>query len=239
MPLRGIPESRAKIVFGRPIRDSLPSKPMRKCWVNQNHHRELGMAKIKVENKEKLDERTKNLVPLEVGDHVSVQNQTGPNPTRWDKSGTVVEKHGHRQYSIRLEGSRRVTLRNRKFFRKVDPITIQNNVWSGPTSPRKMRSDGEPVTVEPTPRVVPTSPGWVTPPRRARTPARDEEADPEVTLFPEVGGNDASHELNLSELMISEQPEVTVTTTPGEASSGPRRGTRSRRKPSYLDAYEM
>ena len=33
-PLRGVPESPAKIVFGRPIRDSLPSKPMRKCWFN-------------------------------------------------------------------------------------------------------------------------------------------------------------------------------------------------------------
>ena len=73
----------------------------------------------------------------------------------------------------------------------------------------------------------------------ARTSARDAEADPEVTTFPEVGGNDASHELNLSELMISEQPEVTVTTTPGEASSGPRRGSRTRRQPSYLNDFEL
>ena len=100
-------------------------------------------------------------------------------------------------------------------------------------------SDGEPVTVEPMPRVVPTSPGWVTPPRVARTSAGGREADPEVTIVTEVGGNDERHDQSLSESMLSEQPEVTVTTTPGEASSGPRRGSRSRRKPSSLDNFEM
>ena len=70
-------------------------------------------------------------------------------------------------------------------------------------------SDGEPVTVEPVPRVVSTSPGWVTPPRVARTSAGGREATPEVTIVTEVGGNDESHELNLRELMISVQPVVT------------------------------
>ena len=175
------------------------------------------MAKIRVDNKEKLDERTKNLVPLEVGDHVSIQNHTGPRPTHWDKSGTLVEKHGHRQYSVRLEGSQRVTLRNRKFLRKVDPTTIKDNVWNGPsTPPRSMTSEGEPVTVEPMPRVMPTLPGRVTPLQVASTSAGGSEADPEVTIVTEVGGNDESHELNLSDSMLSEQQEVTVTTTPGE-----------------------
>ena len=198
------------------------------------------MAKIRVDNKEKLDERTKNLVPLEVGDHVSIQNQTGPRPTRWDKSGTVVEKHGHRQNSVRLKLSRRVTLRNRKFLRKVDPTTIKDNVWNGPsTPPRRTTSDGEPVTVEPMPRVMPTSPGRVTPPRVASTSAGGREADPEVTIVTEVGGNDKNHDLTLSDSMLSEQQEVTVTTTPGEASSGPRRGSRTRRQPSYLNDFEL
>ena len=85
------------------------------------------MAKIRAVNKEKMDERTKNFAPLKVGDYVSIQNQTGPKPTCWGKSGTMVETHGHRQYSFRVEGSRRVTLRNRKFLRHVDPITIREN----------------------------------------------------------------------------------------------------------------
>ena len=99
-PLRGVPELPAKIVFGRSIKDSLPSKPMRKSWVNQDHHKELGMAKIRVATKERMDEKSKNLVPLKVGNYVKIQNQVGPKPTRWDKSGRVVETHGHRQYSV-------------------------------------------------------------------------------------------------------------------------------------------
>ena len=70
--------------------------PVKKLWVNQGHHKELGMAKIRMDNKEKMDERAKNLAPLKVGDHMSIQNQTGPKPTRWDKLGTVVETQGHR-----------------------------------------------------------------------------------------------------------------------------------------------
>ena len=100
-------------------------------------------------------------------------------------------------------------------------------------------SDGEPVTVEPTPRKMPTSPGRVTPPRMARTSAGGREADPDVTIVTEVGGNDVSHDHSLSDSMLSEQQDVTVTTTPGEASSGPRRGNRTRRKPSYLSDFEL
>ena len=68
---------------------------MRKLWKNQGHHKEMGMAKIRVDTKERMDEKAKNLAPLKVGDHVQIQNQSGPKPTHWDKSGTVVEGHGN------------------------------------------------------------------------------------------------------------------------------------------------
>ena len=71
----------------------------------------------------------------------------------------------------------------------------------------------------------------------ARTSARDARADPEVTTFPEVGGYDNSHEHKLSDLMLSEQPEVTVTKK-GEARSNPRREKCSRIKQSYLDKFK-
>ena len=56
--------------------------------------------------------------PLRVGDHVRVQNQVGKEPLRWDKTGIVVEVRQHDQYVIRVDGSGRVTLHNRKFLRK-------------------------------------------------------------------------------------------------------------------------
>ena len=165
-PLRGVTESPAKIVFGRAIRDSLPNSPMRKSWTNQNHHMELGMAKIRVEAKERLDEKAKNLAPLEVGAHVQIQNQAGPKPTRWDKTGTVVESHGHRQYSVRVDGSWRVTLRNRKFLKSVEPIVIRDNVTniSPPLPSRVEAEEGNSTETAPTPWEPTTSPGLVTPP---------------------------------------------------------------------------
>ena len=101
---------------------------MRKSWDNQSHHKEMGMAKICVEVKKRMDKKAKNLVPLKVGDYVQIQNQSGPKPTCWDKSGTVVEAHGHRQYSVRVDGSGHVTLRNRKFLKCISPTVIKDNV---------------------------------------------------------------------------------------------------------------
>ena len=45
---------------------------------------EMGMAKIKVASKERMDKKLKNLPPLKVGDYVQVQNQVGAKPNRWD-----------------------------------------------------------------------------------------------------------------------------------------------------------
>ena len=61
------------------------------------------------------------LSDLDVGDVVSVQNQTGSRPKKWGNIGVVVEVLPHRQYRVVLDGSRRITLRNRKFLRKVKP----------------------------------------------------------------------------------------------------------------------
>ena len=131
-------------------------------------------------------------------------------------------------------------MRNRKFLRRVDPITIRDNVWRGPsTPPRVTTPTGDTNMVAPTPRVMPTSPGLVTPPRMARIPAGKRLADPEFTDVTEVGGDDKSHEHNLSDLMLNERPVVTVTETAGEANSGPRRGGQNRRQPSYLKDYEL
>ena len=49
-----------------------------------------------------------------------IQNQTGNYPRRWDKTGVVIRAKGFDQYQIMTHGSRRITLRNRKFLRKID-----------------------------------------------------------------------------------------------------------------------
>ena len=52
-----------------------------------------------------------------------MQNQQGPNPTKWDRSGVVVESAGHDQYRVKVDGSGRITLRNRRFLRSYTPAT--------------------------------------------------------------------------------------------------------------------
>ncbi|KAK4303284.1 hypothetical protein Pmani_024669 [Petrolisthes manimaculis] len=71
---------------------------------------------------EHLTEHTRTLPPLVVEDCVRIQNQTGPNPTKWDNTRIVIEVRQFDQYVVRVDGSGRVTLRNRKFLRKYLPV---------------------------------------------------------------------------------------------------------------------
>ena len=83
--------------------------------------REDAMRNRHMREVEKLSQGTKNLPSLEIADKVRVQNQHGPNPLKWDKTGIVVEKKDYDQYIVKMDGSGRVTLRNRKFLRKYKP----------------------------------------------------------------------------------------------------------------------
>ena len=72
---------------------------------------------------EALLPHTRKIPPLNVGNSVRIQNQTGNAPRRWDKSGQVVEVRENDQYAIKVHGSGRVTLRNRQFLRLYVPHT--------------------------------------------------------------------------------------------------------------------
>ena len=75
---------------------------------------------------EDLKLHTIPLAPLVAGNVVQVQNQRGKDPLRWDKSGIVVENLDNQQYTVKMDGSGRVTLRNRKFLRKIEPFIPRN-----------------------------------------------------------------------------------------------------------------
>ena len=59
-----------------------------------------------------LQRHTRQLPDLKLGDTVQIQNQRGNHPLHWDKSGVVVECLGNQQYSVKMDGSGRVSLRN-------------------------------------------------------------------------------------------------------------------------------
>ena len=53
-----------------------------------------------------------------------VQNQTGNHPNRWDRRGMVMKEEGHDQYQVLIDGSRRLTKRNRKFLKLFTPFKL-------------------------------------------------------------------------------------------------------------------
>ena len=126
-----------------------------------------------------------------------------------------------------------MTLRNRKFLKNVEPIVINDNVQniSPPLPARVEAEEGISAETAPSSWEPTTSPGLVTTPRPAKTPARRRLANPspEVT---EAGGDG-----DLEVISSCDRPEVTRAETSGEAESGPRRGTRTRRKPNYLEDF--
>ena len=137
-PDPGCKLSPAEILFGRPLRDTLP-------YINQNimcfnnpqfsdlkrnawRQKEVALRDRYVKTLETLNEHSRALPALHCGDHVMVQNQTGQFPNKWDKSGIVVEVKDFDQYVVKVTGSGRLTLRNRRFLRKYVPHSYEGNV---------------------------------------------------------------------------------------------------------------
>ena len=85
--------------------------------------RERALARRHVRKGQELAEHTKKLSELEIGQVVLVQNQTGKNPLRWEKSGQVVEVMGFDQYRVKIDGSGRVSVRNRRFLKPITPYS--------------------------------------------------------------------------------------------------------------------
>ena len=66
---------------------------------------------------ETYNRHTHNLCPLQTGDTVTIQS---PLNRRWNTTGKIISVLPERQYKIRVDGSGRITLRNRHFLRKYN-----------------------------------------------------------------------------------------------------------------------
>ncbi|KAL9987034.1 hypothetical protein ACROYT_G001269 [Oculina patagonica] len=105
--------SPAQCVFGRPIKDFIPILPGRyqphPTWSDTLAMREEALRNCHMTAAERWTEHTKRLPPLAVGNHIRNQNQTGLYPTKWDKTGVVIEVRQFDQYVVRVDGSGRMT----------------------------------------------------------------------------------------------------------------------------------
>ena len=187
--------SPAQVIFGRNLRDFLPSpqaryKPQPE-WIMLREDREKALAKRAVSNMEKLDRNCRVLPKLAVGDSVLVQNQVGNHPSRWDITGVVVEIRDHDQYTIRVDGSGRMTVRNRKFLKKITPYSMTKHfktsdspvvksyplpVLPNPEPPAPLELRPEPQEVAPVP--VPVAQEPAEPPPAVVTAPEPEPAAP-------------------------------------------------------------
>lgn len=114
--------SPAVMLFGRPIRDHLPrlDRKLRPEWDAIAKSREEALARRVVKQ---VPQTGKELTPLRLGDVVQVQNQIGNHPLKWDNTGVISEVLPNRQYHVVMDGSRRISLRNRRFLKKILPVT--------------------------------------------------------------------------------------------------------------------
>ena len=92
--------------------------------VNASSATEDAMRTRMPRSTESLDMHARSLTPLSLGDKVFLQNERGSHPKKWDKSGTVVELGNYDQYWVKVNGSGRLTLRNRRFLRKFVPPSL-------------------------------------------------------------------------------------------------------------------
>ena len=167
-------------IFGRQIRDFIPIHPGKylphPTWNDTLSAREEALRLRHHKISERLSQHVQHLPPLKVGDHVRLQNQTGPHPTKWDRTGIVIEIRQFDQYVIRVDGSGRVTLRNRKFLRKFIPIISREPLTTlpginTPTTtqiPSERQLHKEPVINQP---LLPTSTTIIRPNAEQSAPA--------------------------------------------------------------------
>jgi hypothetical protein len=127
-PIPALRMSPAQIVFGRQLRDFIPVLPYkyrpRQEWALLREDRERALASRREGDGTRLAMYTKEQPTLPVGTSVAVQNQTGRNKTKWDKTGVILENKPHKQVLIRMDGSRRMTLRNRRFIKQIIPPVV-------------------------------------------------------------------------------------------------------------------
>ena len=148
LQLRNTPDkesnlSSAEVLFGHQLKDAMPkldksvsifdSPQLHNHWRETWEAREKAIRTRMVRTCERLEQNSKELPPLQLGDTVFIQNQNPAygKPNKWDREGTIIEVGENDQYLVRVHGTGRVTLRNRRFLRKftqrsptIEPCSI-------------------------------------------------------------------------------------------------------------------
>ena len=89
-PVRDTKLPSSLCVFGHPIKDFISIPPgmfkIHDTWRGALSARKSAPRNSRIREAERLSEHTKRLLPLTIGDRVRIQNQTKPQPLKWDKT---------------------------------------------------------------------------------------------------------------------------------------------------------
>ena len=165
-PLADLGMSPAQLLLHRSIRDHIPTNPahyeLHKDWILSADEREQLYARRDQEIQTSYNATAHPIAPLATQTPVMIQTKG-----KWNKSGRIVEVLPHRQYRVRVDGSGRVTLRNRRFLKPMaeNRSPTVSPFPSGPSPP--------------THPVMPLSPS--SPPTATHTPAAVQQPSPQHT----------------------------------------------------------
>ena len=131
-PDRDCKLSPAEVLFGRVLPDSMPqlakevpifgSDMIHTQWHQAWEAKEEAIKARLVRSCEQLEPGSNELPPLREGNQVFIQNQSKINgrQTKWDRQGTIIACKDNDQYLVKVHGTGRLTLRNRRFLRKFE-----------------------------------------------------------------------------------------------------------------------
>ena len=148
-PLPDINLSPAQLLFHRELRYHLPSHPkhyqLHKSWIISRKQLEQKTSLRNQHIVENYNSSAHSLKPLEIKTMVLINNTKPHSHSRWDRQGIIVEVLPYRQYKVKINGSGRIVLRNRKFLKPINGDQIKLKPSLSPTLPTNNESDTNPL----------------------------------------------------------------------------------------------
>ena len=107
------------------------------------------MAKCHINRGKELNNHTRELKTLNVGDAVSIQNGYGNKTLRWDNTGSIVKVGAFNKYVIKVDGNGRLTTRNRRLLCPIQTYKEAIRKPSTKADTKTNAKDETPTTTQP------------------------------------------------------------------------------------------
>ena len=195
-PLPYINLSPAQLLLHRELRDYLPTNPKlykpHKDWVISSKEREDAFLQRNSKIAESYNKSAHCLPVIPLGSHVAIH---GPNNKfrRWVKTGVVVDILPNRQYCVKVQGSGRITTRNRRFLKTIPakskeiltPLIPPSNMVDNSSTSVMVESNNGASHHIPQPQAVPSTQA---PPPKGNEATNNMSVENEVPAAPADGG---------------------------------------------------